>query len=252
MTVFLFSHSSSRSKLELVPDPSSSTMEEADVQDLLQGSLRKAYGLAVESIEIRRSEHKDHAVILFILAMVGWLILLILSVPLMNDRNAFLYAIGLGTLALVAIAFVGMLLLRRRLEQKVKKDMDWAERLLSAIYLQGVEDRADERSTVVLLLEACAEMPRWLKLKRKGVWNRKPLKALLVFALMSSGATGVMSFNSGVEEFVPGVGGVLILLGALIVIDEHVKQRAEGKDIERDWESRMSGLKNVLGLEDQR
>ncbi|MCG7844162.1 MAG: hypothetical protein MIO90_01870 [Methanomassiliicoccales archaeon] len=168
----------------------------------------------------------------------------------MNDRDAFVWVLGLGTLALSALTVAGMILLKRRLDHVLSKDLSWSERLLSAVRLESAELVTDDRSSVVLLLEACWEMPRWLKMQRKGVWHRKPWKALLVFFLLSSGVSGIMSYNSGTWGGVPGIGGILFLLGALLVLDEHCKQAAESRKIEMDWKTRMSMLETVLGLED--
>jgi hypothetical protein len=220
--------------------------DEGETQRRLMDSLTIAYVMAKDSADQRRSEHKDHIMIVVILALVGWTTLLMLSAGDFHDEIAFLTSVGLGTVFLLALAVVVLVLMRRRTKRAADADLEWAERLLEASRLEGTNEGETDTSTVVLLLDACREMPRWLKSRSRGVWDRKPWKALVIMFLLIGGINGLGSYNGGALTWGESASAIVIILGVILVLHEERRQRAETRKIKDDWDGRMSELESLL------
>jgi uncharacterized membrane protein len=220
--------------------------DEGDTQRRLMDSLTIAYVLANDSADQRRSNFKHHVMIVLILALVGWTAILIFSAGDFRDEMAFLMSLGLGTVLLMALAGVVLVLLRRWTQRAADADLRWAERFLEASRLEGTKVRETDTSTVVLLLDACHEMPRWLKSRSRGVWDRKPWKALVIMFLLIGGINGLFSYNGGALTWGESASVIVIILGVILVFHEERRQRAETRKTREDWDVRMSELESLL------
>lgn len=220
--------------------------DEEDTQRRLTDSLTIAYLMAKDSADQRRSDHKEHAMIVVILALVVWTTILVISAGDFRDERSFLMGIGLGTVLLMALAGVVLVLMGRRTQRAADADLDWAERLLEASRLEGTEAGEKDSSTIALLLDACREMPRWLKSRRRGVWDRKPWKALIIMFLLIGGINGLGSYNGGTLTWGEWASVIVITAGAVLVLHEERRQRAETRKIRDDWNGRMSELESLL------
>ena len=213
--------------------------DERAVDDLTRDSLQRVYVLAREAADIRRASFQDHALILVTLSLVAWTVLLVLSAPAIVDRGSPWW-LSMGTLAIVAGGIVGLIVLRRRSLERVAREEEWAAKLFSAI--RGEEIAG---SSIELLLDACLEVPRWLSMRRKGIWTREPGKTLLTFILLVAGSNGLMQYGSIWWGFVL-LSIVFLAIGTSMFSWMAITAGIETRELAREWEERTKEMGSLL------
>lgn len=213
--------------------------EENGIDELMKDSLLSAYALAREAADIRRASFQDHAIILVAFSLLAWAALVALSAPVIVDHGPP-WRFSMGTAAIAAVAFSGLLILWRRSRRLAAKEEEWAERLYSA--MEGIGAGS---SPVVILLDACREVPGWLSLHRKGIWTREPQKTLLSFILMVAGSSGLMQYGSIWWGFVPLSIG-LLTIGFSIFLHMAITAGTETRELASEWEERMQEMGSLL------
>jgi len=212
---------------------------ERGIDDLIRDSLLRTYVLATEAADIRRTSFHDHTLILVTISLVAWTALLVLSAPAIVDRGSPWW-LSLGSLIIAALGITGFLILRRRSRERIAREDEWVAKLFSAI--RGEEIAG---SSIELLLDACLEVPRWLSLHRKGIWNREPGKTLLIFILLVAGSNGLMQYGSIWWGFVLLSIG-LLAIGISIFLHMVIITGTETRDLASEWEDRMKEMCSLL------
>ncbi|OPX62219.1 MAG: hypothetical protein A4E30_00784 [Methanomassiliicoccales archaeon PtaB.Bin215] len=218
---------------------------EKGIDDLIDDSLRRTYVLAREAVDIRKASFQDHALILVALSLLAWAVLVMLGAPVIVDHGSPWW-LSLGTAAIAVVAVSCFHILRRRSSRLVSREEKWAERIYSAI--GGKEGGT---SPIAVLLDACLEVPRWLSLHRKGIWNRQPGKTLLTFVLLVAGSNGLMQYGSISWRFFL-LSVVLLVLGISLFSWMVITARIETRDLRREWEDRLKEMGSLLEPEGRR
>ncbi|MCX6650274.1 MAG: hypothetical protein NT131_01240 [Methanomassiliicoccales archaeon] len=219
---------------------------EKSVDELVMDSITSAYMLARQATDDSRSKFHDHCLILVTIALVGFVVLLMMSVQYPIDANEFAWRLGGGTVSLIAIAITGMLVLRRRARRTVEKDERWTNELMTV--MRGSVPEGG--SAVEMLLRACSEVPRWLNAHRKGMWNRRPAMTMLIVLILDQ---GVLFLIRGYGfDLIQLLGGALIVLWIILLLDQYRRGRKESDELKEDWQRKMSELESVLGLAGKR
>ena len=212
--------------------------EDRGVEELMVDSLSSAYILARDALDVEKGSFQDRGLVLVSLALVAWVVLLALTGPTSGHGHALL--LGIGTLIIAGATAGGVLLLRRRCQEDIAREEAWAERILAAM-----RDREGVSSSVGLLLDICLEVPRWLEVRRRGVWNRAPGKTLLIVLLFISGGQIMALYGPGWwGAYIIGAG--LIALGTGLFLDESVRARKEHRRSTEDWDRKLAELYLLL------
>jgi hypothetical protein len=228
-------------KLRDIPRPTEHALEE-----LVTDSLTSAYMMARQAADADRSRFHDHCIILATMAILGFGALLILSVQLPFEAGENVWRLGGGTVLLVTITIVGILALWWRARGTIEEDERWAHRLM--IVMKG--SVPSDMSAVELLLRAISEMPRWLNAHRRAMWYRRPGMTLLIALLLDQGI--ILLFIGNGLDLVRMIGGSLIALGALLLLDQYRRGREESDRLREEWNKKMQEMENVLGLTGER
>ena len=228
--------------LEATPrkENAASAPAERSVEEMVRDSLTRAYMLSREAAETKRSKFHDHSLILIVISLVAWTTLLVISATdLITGRPPTM--LGAGTLIIAVITIIGVLVLRKSVRYDVAREEEWGRRLLSAL-----RSERGEGSPIQLLLEVCAEVPRWLEVNRKGIWSREPGMALLIFLLLYIGANAMMQYDIISWWFFLISMGCFIL-GTLLFSYQLLRARSETLELSRDWQRKMEELGGILG-----
>ncbi|MGD9962492.1 MAG: hypothetical protein AB7S97_01115 [Thermoplasmata archaeon] len=180
-----------------VPGPQ---VENADTRVMLVASLSEGRRLSSEAYEAARSSYHDAVIVRVTVGIVLSTVAAILGgLLLLRDLGTT----GLTLSALIAAAAglgftaVSWRLLAKKAKPRISELGSWAARLEAALSREVSSESPpdDEPSSFELILQSYAEIPGWLKVRRKAGTYRYPWHAMAVvgFAYLA-----VMNFVSGI------------------------------------------------------
>ncbi len=159
-----------------------------DVRAMLVDGLAEARRFAEEAYEAERTSHQDaHAVVLFatLLVWVFLLIGLLLSLPPADPWRRGANPLLVATGSAAALGLTASALVWRHFRARIRSYRAWAERLRAALRLETSRTALEgpAPSAFETLMEASAEVPRWIEAHRRAGLSRDPAAGFLLVGM---------------------------------------------------------------------
>ncbi len=230
---------------------------EADVQTMLVDSLAEARRLAAEAYESERASYQDSQAMVLLGSVLVWgvaLLLILLGVapsePLRQGFMALLVSLILAATAAALPAFW----VRRRFRPRIVEYRGWSDRLESALADETSQhgSRTEPASVFETLVEASAQVPRWIEARRRAGFSREPASGFLLLGLAIWAFTLYEGFwvglGFGILYAVLVLAAAVLLSFAVLVFYRRWARRLKEASEQslREWRDRLDRARTLM------
>jgi len=197
-----------------------------EVRGLLIDGLSEARRLAEEALEAERASHQDAQAVVFLTALLTWVLLLVgtfLLAPAMHPWREGWNPLLIATVPSAVLGLVSGILVWRRFRPRIQEIRRWVRRLQTALAVEISSEIGKEfqSSAFETLMEASQEVPQWIEAHRRAGLSRDPAAGYLLvgMALWTLVLVEVTLLATGFGPFVSALSGIgAIGLGLVLVL----------------------------------
>ncbi len=229
-----------------------------DTRAMLADALSETHRLAAEAAAAERETYQNSQALLVLAAIVGWFLLFLALNSLSSDANVngrVTAAAGWAFVVTLSTSVPGGLILRRFRRGRVVALEEWADRLERALRAEAGPQvkEAPGESSLGLLLESHAEVPRWLDAARSASVSVDPMGWWTLFVMVYFGVELLLWQAPAAVPFslllgvVIGTAGIALLAGAWLYYRRWRKRREEAAAHARaDWDRSYRRLRGEM------
>lgn len=247
-------------RLSQLPIPTLRKPERNSRGMLIEG-LSEGRRLSAEAYEAARSIYQDRILIVIITGFAIFLMALILS-GLYFPRNTDIgtnesLPFVVGFVSAVAYAIIIWRILASKTAPVLEELRSWKERLDRALSREIAREDPplDETSSFELMVGSAKEIPKWMKIRKKGGMFRQPLTWLVIVFLGLSGismtaSTVVRILNDDSSQALLGaaISISFLCLSVWVYLTWRRTQKEEFEVTAKEWARRLDEI--MKGMED--